>query len=745
MRKTFKAILVAVVLVVVMAVTLTGCAPKAGTNVVVNGDFEKLTTKNAPEGWETYESDGVNGTFNRVAVAQGSEENQTLGFSYLTVKLSGDKKAAYYQQKIKLYAGQTYAFSVDYRIDDSMSLDASKKGAVGGYFGLLEDSGFTTLSATDTDGSWVTRTVYIKPAVTATYTLVCGIGREDIGGATGEIAFDNVSIKTINKADVPVGLNVEQVSPAQKIDSTMYGGIAYTVVFTVFGVALMIGAYFLMRKFTQNKNDAMIVDNELSKDKTNKPDVDSVPAKTPFKEKFKKENLGKTFTSPMALFIYVLITAFLTRFLFVLVSFGMGDTIARYGELALSMANDGFKMGYSGELSLPSGYLYLLYIIGLIADAVNLTVSSLGMSILIRTPNVIADVIICYLIFVAIGKNYSHKISAVVAGLYAINPVFFTMSTTYGANFSIALAFIVGMVMFMLTKNYIGAVSMYTLAFMFSYDALLLLPLIIFFDIYYCIKDKNAILPIVVSSLVALVVFYLAGLPFAIHLMKGETVTKGVFLVFTKILDSIKSNVLVTNSTFNLYAIFGLGANASNTAIKVIGIIWFAVFVGLLAYYYMNSKNRLDYIYIAAMLLIVWTVFGVGAKLETMVLGIALLLLYTGLKCERRLFVGTTILSISTFVNASVLMTYSGFINTTISKTAGYVPFYYLDPLLIIGSIINVITVLYLLYVGYDIMVKQMEADIRPMPEHYFRDTKSNLKATWDRITDNFKKVFKRG
>lgn len=743
MRKSHKILLLILTLIAVCAFTLTGCA-KVGQDIVKNSGFENLDQNNAPLEWTTYESEGTDASFSRNSVATGSVDSEKHGKTYMSVEISGSAGVAYYTQKVKLYAGQTYEFSVAYKVDKSISLESGKNNAVGAYFGFLEDSEFLTLTTTDTkDSAWVYRTVYIKPTVTANYTLVCGIGREDLGGATGKVSFDNISIKAIKASDVPAGNYVEQISPTYKLDQNVGYGIAYTVVFTIAGVALLLGAYYVIRVIKKSGSYNEMLEGDEISNNTNDGD-NSKPPKTPFKEKFTKQNLKKAFTSPLALFIYVLTSAFAFRFLFLLVTGGMADKLGYIGDLALDMASDGFKVGMSGELILPTGYLYYVYLVGMFADTMAIASNSIGMTMLLRIPNVVADIVICYLIFTLLSKHYGYKVSAIFAGIYGVCPIFFTMSTTYGDPFSISLAFVIGMLMFMMNKNHIGAISMYTLSILFSYDMIILLPLVVAYDVYYIVKDKKNILPIVLTSLGAIAVIYLTALPFTISFMSGENPNQGIFMVFTRFFDYFDSNVLITNNTFNFYAIFGLASTGVSLGIKICTLIIMTLFAIVGGYYYARSRNRLDFIYLASMSFIVWTVFGLGASMQNFVSGIALLLIYAAIKDERRIYVAFSILATTIFVNIAVTLTYSGYITMFPTDEAGFKAFYYLDPTLIIGSIISVITTIYLMYVGYDIMIKGQESDIKPMVDNYFVATRENIRDYFTRIKLNFKRLFKR-
>ncbi len=788
MRKFNKTLITIFLLIVVMVVALTGCSGTNGSEVVNNYDFETIGDNEVdPEGWTSYRSEKTpDSNFTRVPVAVGSVGSDTLGKSYYSIELTTKPGVAYFYQEVKLYAGRSYQFDVDYKIENKLVSESGNSKAVGAYFGFLEDPEYLTLASkkvTDNEENddWVHKTVYFSPNKSATYTLVAGIGREDVGGAKGKVAFDNISINSISAKDIPVGTTTDTISTSHKFTSDMAGGVAYTVVLAIFGVALLVGAYFAVkiiikkdgyREAIEENIDGSIGDNNIAPTPSPKrkkkiksssasliadtdvdstievvddaaPIVDATPVASANTVAVvsNKAKIIKALKSPVALFIYVLMSAFLVRFLFLLTTNGMVDQMVAYGELALLMGKEGISSAYSGSLILPSGMLYILYIIGLFTEALGITAGSAGMAMLIRIPNVIADIVTCYLIFMMLSKHYNYKISAVFAGTYALLPAIFTATTTWGMSVSIPIACMLGMFIFLFNKNFIGFNALFTLALIFSYSAIILLPLVIALDIYYCVINKKYILPVCITVLVSFAVFYAVGVPFAIEAMNGTNPSAGVFLVFTKMFDSIGANNLISHNAFNFYAIFGLGNTLSSTGVKICVAVTMVIFASLAFYMFYQSNNYIDSIFLAAMSFIVWAVFGIGSQTEYMVIGISLLFVYATLKTERRLFIAMGILAIASFINIAVLQTNSGYIsNYPPTESAGLIPFHYLDATYIIGSIVVTLATVYLFYIAYDIMIKQSECDIKPMSDNYLSDTRESIVALKNRTLSKFKR-----
>ena len=745
MKKFNKAIIAILLLAVIMVAVLTGCTQGADTQVVKNHNFEITDDENTLETWEQYSSEETpNVNFTQYDVPAGSVESETLGTNYTSIEITEDYGVAYYTQNVKLYSGVYYHFAVDYNITSSLSIDNSDKDSIGAYFGFLEDVEFLDITSKKSTNGWNTREAYFVPNRTATYTLVAGIGREDLGGARGKVSFDNISIMQIDKDAVPAGSTISTLSPTNKYDSSMAGGIAYTVIFTLFGAAILIGAFFAVKKIIKKEGYAHAIESNVDGKTTATAVISTTDDSTALVtgKASKLDKLKKALYSPMALFIYVLTSAFAIRFIFLMATGGFVDDMTRLGELALLMADEGMSKAYTGStLLLPSGMLYIVYLIGLFTQAVGIPASSLGMSMLLRIPNVIADIFACYLIFIMLSKHYNYKISAVFAGTYAVLPTIFMASTTWGMGISIPIVFILLMFMFLMNKNLIGFNAMFALALLFSYSSFILLPLVLALDVYYCVLDKKFIIPVCVTAVIGFAVYYSLALPFAWSQLTGVNPSAGGLLVFTNILNVISQNTLITNSSFNFFAIFGLGQTTSPLALTICVIIVMIILAAVAFYMFYQSNNRTDALFLAAMSFIVWSVFGVGAKMENMVIGIALLFVYATLKTERRLYIAAGILAVAMFVNMAVLQTNSGYLVYNYATTAGFKPFHYTDPLYIIGSIIVTFTTLYLFYVSYDIMIKKSECDITPMSDHYITDVKNNLSDFRKRNAAKFKRA----
>lgn len=714
-----KKIIILLALAIALIFTLSACS-SAGDNIVVNGDFELYD--DGMQSWTQYEAENSSATveFSYPKVDPNSDQGSgDLGERYTRLSISGKESTAYLSQRVKLRNGQLYKFSVTFNIEEAIKGAYNDEDFFGAYFGFLEDKEFRELVVNKATDGWVTREIYFKSKTNSKMTLVAGIGSETFGGGKGTVLFDNITLTPVK--EVPPGVTIGSVSPSSSITDATVGGILYTVFLTLGGIVLIYGAYFLIKKALVKEGNLAA---ELEAEGNNNIVVGSG----------KKRNI---FLSPLAIFTYIIIVAFAVRFLFLMILGGMADKLTELGKVALTIYDDGLLKLYNiSNTTLPTGSLYILSLIGLIGGSVDMTATSIGMAMLIRIPYIIADLIACYLIFTMFSKHYSYVISSIFAGIYALLPMAFTMSASWGMNMSIPLVFIIAMINFMLNKNHIGVSISYTLALLFGNISLIFLPLIVLYSVYYIVKDKKSRLPIIISVISSFIVFYLLALPFTYNYVADGN----VFFVFKKMLADINLNNKITNDVFNFYAIFGLGNSITSIAnMAITGIIMIAL-IGMGAFMYIKSTNRLDFLLLGSLSAILYSVFGIGAKMELFAIGIILLMIYAGLKGERRLYHIFAILSIVLFINVATVLGGSGYITSEVAEEAGYSSFYRFDALFIIGSIIVTAVSIYLAYVGYDIMVKGRELTIEPMTDSFKTECIYAYNNAKNRVLSIFKK-----
>lgn len=695
MKKTFIAI-IAIALIVVTAFALVACT---GNAVIKNASFDEFNSTD-----EVYTADellnwkftqGENSATRKVEfplIAQGSDESKELVTNrYLSMKISASRSFINLSQKVNLKAKQSYALSFSVNIPSSISVQSNGYGA---FIGFEEDINFKFANYTSKTSGWERKTVYFNTDASGTYTLLVGLGRNGTAGATGEVQFDNIKIEAIN--DLPAEALAGTLSG--ETGSAKGGIIAYVIIFLLLTIIMLIGAYLLHLRFK-------------------------------YKHEFGIAEKSK-WLSPLMTFLYVMSGVFIIRFLILALTGGMSSEMAELGDVAFKISDKGMNNLYAtSNTTLPSGMLYWLSLVGVIANAVGLSSLSFGTSILIRLPNVLADIIVCYLLFLIVSKYRSDREGVVAAGIYGLLPTFFSFTALWGQSTSITLAFIIGMMYFMIEKRYVEVSGMFLGAMLFNNYAIILAPIVILYDIYYFIKEKTfkERLSIPLGAVAVVVILYMLSLPFTINYVSDGN----VFMVFKKIMADFAGNTAVSNSAFGLYGMFGLGGAVSTTASMAITGIIMVIFLSLGAWGYLMHRNRLDLILLSALSMILYSVFGIGARIEMMIIGIVLLMLYAFLREDRRVFGAFNVYAGLSFINiGAVLISSNIFLDTNVyTALAGN------NWLYILGSILTVLNTVYLLAVTFFILFKDKLQYVTPIESYksYFVNLKDNAKRLFSK------------
>lgn len=692
MKKTLIAI-IAIALIVVTAFALVSCTGNAD---IKNASFDEFSSDNKFSveellGWKYSEGDN---TATRKAefplIAQGSDESKELVTNrYLNMEITSSRSFINFTQKVKLKAKQSYALSFSINIPSTISVQSNGYGA---FVGFDEDINFKFANYTSSTSGWERKTVYFDTDASGTYTLIVGLGRNGTAGALGKVQFDNIKIEALDEFPIE-GLTG---TLSGETGSAKGGILAYVIIMLLVTIILLIGAYLLHLRYK-------------------------------YKHEFGIAEKSK-WLSPFMTFLYVMSGVFIIRFLILALTGGMSSEMTELGDVAFKLHDKGMNNIFAtSNTTLPTGMLYWLSLVGAVGNAAELSSLSIGTSILIRLPNVLADIIACYVLFLIVSKYRSDREGVVAAAIYGLLPTFFSFTALWGQNTSIALAFMIGMMYFMIEKKYIGVSGMFLGAMLFNNYAIILAPIVILYDIYYLIKDKSSMarLSIPLGAVAVVVLIFLLSLPFTINYVSDGN----VFIVFKKILAEFTGNVAVSNSAFGLYGMFGLGGAVSTLASKIITGIIMVIFLGLGAWGYLMHRNRLDLILLSALSMILYSVFGIGARIEMMVIGIVLLMLYAFLREDRRVFGAFNIYAVLSFINiGAVLVSSNVFYNTNVySALAGN------NWLYILGSILTVFNTIYLLVVSYFILFKDRLQYVTPI---------ENYKSYFITLKDNAKRLF---
>lgn len=651
--KKFTFILLAVVIASVMM--LGGCANEPvqleyGEELVTNGGFEDWTG-DVPSGWKlVYDGTGFGSVTKGTHVA-GTDvvETRNLGDNYLTIKNS-DKARTYLTQTIKLEPGASYKVTAVIRVPKAL---ASSTGA---HVTFLEDLEFTKMrryQKYEWDGAYYE---YYFTTDLETVNLCFAVGAP--GHETkGEVSFDNISVVKVDSETLRFDHVYTLSFKGSEVGFTDFSH-AYVIIGLVLTVALFVLGFFALKMGGKGG--------------------------TPVYEGTVLEKV-LTFLKNYWHVIVLLVIALGLRVTLGLVVYGFRDDVNAMLTLANSFRTTAFATGYK---ALNANYtpmmLYSLWISGQLLGLFNATGSFAVL--LVKLPSILADIATSIVIYCFVKKHATEKRAFISAGIYALLPAVFTNSAVWGQFDSFLALFAVLALTALVDKKYVQLIVSFTLAVLSKANALFMLPVIVAYLVWNCIKDKSAMKKTLITAGSALVGFYVVTLPLTL-----SSIGEAPFLVFEKYISKI--------ATFNA---FNLGTEG---ALPVIGVILNIVYalcaVVAVVLMYLNRKNRLDALLLTAFSIVLTWFFGSGYSDHFLLPALSLLLVYAAIAGERRVFGIALGFSILHFISTAVTLGVCGYLTTYLSGVLTAIPTGS-DYSVIMGVLYGLLTI-YFAYVCSDV------------------------------------------
>lgn len=680
-----KKLLISVIILtaIISIFFLASCTGKKHAQIVKNSGMEEYNSKAVknPE-WEKI---GEAGEISIEYVdTQSANYDKKIGNHYVKF-LNSSAGAIKYLQKVKLQRGVTYKLSFDIKIENDIQPEDKDKKVIGLYLGFDNDSTFNKLQFTKkTEGKdgieWQTKTAYIKYYSRDEAKLVVGMGHNSEGKAKGTAFVDNIKIEKAK--NIPKGAEISKVG----IDGSKYlnnkrSGLYVASMFFISLIILSLG-FVLFNKFKKNDN---IKPNEF-----NGMSIENTPTGT--------SKVRAKLSSPAFGLFLILVAGFIIRFLIIALQNVFNPNISHINLVTSKLASVNPTGIYEAtNTSTPFGLMYILWAIGGFSQAVGVTRFDTGMNMLIRLPSLIAELLTIFLIFYSASKYIGEKKGLVICAIYALLPVFFLVSSLYTLFAPISIFFFMLMFKLMLEKKYVGSIVVFFISWSLEYYTLVLMPILIVYLIYAFIQDKEKRLDIIASFTISILVFLLLALPFDYSFIaKGNIVH-----VFSNMVGAFKQTPALATNSFSLYSIFGFINVNANVTLIVLSFMFYIAIISYIAYVYYLKHNRLDLIGLSAFLFIAISILSAKSTILTLVIGLGLLLFYTMIVKDYRLYLSFALLSITGALNISQHVSISGYITGNIN--AKNVSFIYNDPFVILFSIISVLTVIYLAFTLFTI------------------------------------------
>ncbi|MDD3947062.1 MAG: hypothetical protein PHI19_04395 [Clostridia bacterium] len=691
-----KTLLVACI-IVLCAVVLLGCMPKAETRYDIN-----ILKGGSPEGVFDYDGSvsALQENWTLTSGGTGTEPFSNAS-NYLSINTS---KAGYAtaSQTVHLKPNSYYKIRYSFTSTAMTAVD-TQKGYVGLYVGFLEDETFNkypqdkftehrgATSGTET-GEFYFRNGNVREA-----SLAIFVGSQDKPVNVSSVVIKDIALTRVDKATA-----IENGSTVglYTLDRTTYGkATSFNNLYIIIGgiaTLLLAYAFYMLRA-------------RVAATANGEP-----------KNAFAKQIVSNKYLG----LLLVIGTGLLVRLAIVLTeSFIAGQSVMQTVYHGFHLGNNASHGIWLAQYGMPYFFQYnpeaafmpfalyfdtLAGLVGRIAQAAGATeaIVTLTTAATLKMFAVAADIGVAVIIYKLIASKQGKLAATVVAGLYTLLPVTLSLSAAWGSMESIAVFFAVLSFYFLLRKNYWGAVSAYFVSALITPAMLLVSPFLLCYTgllIYRGIKDKKVWgwLTPALTIVASLILFFLITLPYAVNdIGKGD-----VFFAFDKYVEAVKGANVYTANAFNFQGLIGNNFKPVSTESTFVTILFVLFILALFCVAYFRSKNRLQLVMLAAGFIVVYWVFTNNMAPASIFLALPLMYLYTALVKDKRLYVAFALYAAMMFVNIGYINMVAGY------DEAGIVQLGYENGMMYAFGSLNLVLIIYFVIVGYDSIVNNKTSE----------------------------------
>lgn len=643
------------ILLLLLILLLPGIAGNAAGNLLVNGDFEQ-SENGMPSGWtiEAWVKDeGV--------TDYGVDREAAYTGEQSAIIQSVSDNHARLVQEIRVKPNTTYRFSGYVKTE---GLDESATGA----HLYIDGTALYYPQFHDTKGEWAYLEFYGKTGENQK-KLLFGASLGGYGSVnSGQARFDALSAEEMSAA--PESVEVFPLEP-----SSVEGGSAEAVESVKVSIlsTLMYAALFsLLYAFVHTKL---------------------------FRDRGWLERSGKRGAALLA----VSFAAALALRLYIAAGHGgYENDVALFIFWSEQVVREGIAGFYHTDIFVdyPPGYIYVLYVLGLLKDWFGIVSGSAAELLLYKLPAIAADLGAAAVLYRTARKKLGAAAGIGLALLWLFNPAAILDSAAWGQVDGVFALTLILAVSGMAEKRFGRASVWYAVAALIKPQAFIFMPVLLI-ALLFGRKWKD----LAVSAYYGFAAFILLALPY----FWGDGGLKGLYELYK---GTLSSYPYATLNAFNVYALNGANWKPLTEEWLFLsygqwGNLFITAAVALAVYFGFKGRKREpgDRSFYVAMILISVVFLFVTKMHERYLFPILLLSLFAFLQSmDRRmihLFYGFTI---TNFVNMSYVLAFS--------ETTTDVPE---DGIVLLGAITNIVLFLYMLYIGHDRFVRGRALALEPL------------------------------
>lgn len=235
-------------------------------------------------------------------------------------------------------------------------------------------------------------------------------------------------------------------------------------------------------------------------------------------------------------------------------------------------------------LDYPPGYMYILYLVGLLRHVFSLSADSGVFLVLLKLPATLFELGTAYLVWRIGCKQEKQTAGLALAAVYAFHPAFITTASLWGQVDGVFIFFLLLAFYLLSEKRHMASTAAYAVALLVKPQALVFFPIYLWYIIDLFMKKEKGTWLLVTKCIGVGVVVFIAGiLPFS----AGQEWN----WIWKLYMGTLSSYRYATLNTFNLYAIFGGNFTALEETLlgipyQIWGVAWMAAVVLASAYVY---------------------------------------------------------------------------------------------------------------------------------------------------------------
>ncbi|MCC3376139.1 glycosyltransferase family 39 protein [Cohnella sp. REN36] len=257
-------------------------------------------------------------------------------------------------------------------------------------------------------------------------------------------------------------------------------------------------------------------------------------------------------------------------------------------------ANHAYEAGLPGFytadmfVDYPPGYIYILYVIGLLQHVFELEYLSRASLILLKLPSIVADLLAAAIVYKLAYKHAGARAALLLAPLYLFNPMVFQNSVVWGQIDSVFTLFVLLTVWLIADNKRARAAACLVIAILIKPQAVVLIPVVLL-----ALWQRKEVKTWARSVLYGAAAFVLLVLPFSI----GQE----PLWIVRRYLAMFESYPYATLNAANLYGLLGLNAARMTGALTFWSYLFVALVVALLAVlaYRYRQRPLSHYVYLA--------------------------------------------------------------------------------------------------------------------------------------------------